>query len=209
MGSVYGLQCLHVTPKLDAETESRLVEKCRRQSYEAFSQLVDAYESRVLGFVMKLVRNREEALDITQDVFIRAYQAFARFDGRSSLRTWLFRIAYNLCVDRARREERNPAKTSLDGASSTLGETWDVADQRETADQEVLNKELQELVKAGLARMSDKLRTVIILHDQEEMSYEEIAEAVGIPIGTVKSRLFLARNSLQQFLKEYLEGATL
>ncbi|MBL8048325.1 MAG: sigma-70 family RNA polymerase sigma factor [Chthonomonas sp.] len=208
MEAVYGLQALNVTPKLDAETEARLVEKCRRQSYEAFSQLVDAYESRVLGFVIRLVRNREEALDITQEVFIRAYQAFNRFDGRSSLRTWLFRIAHNLCVDRARREDRNPVRASLDANSANTGETWDVADTRNTADQEVLDEELHTMVRNGLARMSDKLRTVIVLHDQEEMSYEEIASTVGIPVGTVKSRLFLARNFLQQYLKEYLEGAT-
>ncbi|MCE9558900.1 MAG: sigma-70 family RNA polymerase sigma factor [Armatimonadetes bacterium] len=96
--------------QLDTATEQVLVEKCRRQNYEAFGQLVDAYQSRVLGFVRGMVHNSEEALDITQEVFIKAFQAFGRFDGRSSLRTWLFRIAYNLCVD------ENPGKCRINGS---------------------------------------------------------------------------------------------
>src|SRR5437588_9961783 len=92
----------------DTATELALVERCRRQDAEAFGKIVDAYQHRVYGFVRRMVSDTEEAADLAQEVFIRAYQAFGKFDGRSSLRTWLFRIAYNLCVDRARRVERTP-----------------------------------------------------------------------------------------------------
>lgn len=204
MASVYGLK-IQVGNKLDAEQEHLLVEKCRRQNMEAYGLLVDAYESRIFGFVKGLVRNREEALDVTQEVFVRAFQAFHRFDGRSSLRTWLFRIAHNLCIDRARREERNVVRTSLDAIGSE-DSSWDVPDQRENAEQSLLDQELHAVVARVLERMSEKLRSVLVLHDQEDLSYEEIAKALSIPVGTVKSRLFLARSYMQEHLKEYLEG---
>jgi RNA polymerase sigma-70 factor, ECF subfamily len=87
----------------DHVNELAIVERCRRQDFEAFGKLVDAYQNRVFGFVRRMVPNPEEASDITQEVFIRAFQSFHRFDGRCSVRTWLFRIAYNLCIDRARK----------------------------------------------------------------------------------------------------------
>src|SRR5689334_21818039 len=102
---------------IDAATEQALVAQCRRQDYEAFGRIVDAYQSRVLGFVRRMLPVEEEAHDVTQEVFIKAFQGMSRFDGRSSLRTWLFRIAYNLCIDRARRHERSPDVNSLDSAS--------------------------------------------------------------------------------------------
>lgn len=194
--------------QLDTATEQVLVEKCRRQNYEAFGQLVDAYQSRVLGFVRGMVHNSEEALDITQEVFIKAFQAFGRFDGRSSLRTWLFRIAYNLCVDRSRKLGRSLEEFSVDAVGSD-GESWEMPDQRLNPEEFILDAELIGHVHRGVEAMSDKLRTVLLLHDQEEMSYEEIASTVNVPIGTVKSRLFLARAFLQKYLAEYMKGSEL
>jgi len=190
--------------RLDVERELALVEKCRRQNFDAFGEIVDAYQSRVLGFVKGMVRSQEEALDVTQEVFIRAYQAFAKFDGRASLRTWLFRIAYNLCVDRSRRPDSKRDDVSLDLPAAD-GEAWDFADTRQSPEQALMAEELAHLVQQGMESMSEKLRSVIVLHDQEELSYDEIASTLGIPIGTVKSRLFLARNYLQNHLADYVK----
>lgn len=191
--------------RLDTATEMALVERCKRQNYEAFSELVDAYQGRVYGFVKGLVRSQEDALDVTQEVFIRAFQAFDRFDGRSSLRTWLFRIAHNLCIDRARKFARTGNDISLD-APQENGESWDFADTRVTPEKAMLDDELLARLNEGIAMMSEKLRSVLFMHDQEEMSYEEISAALGIPMGTVKSRLFLARSFLQNHLSEYIKG---
>jgi RNA polymerase sigma-70 factor, ECF subfamily len=190
--------------RLDIERELALVEKCRRQNFDAFGEIVDAYQARVLGFVRGMVRSQEEALDVTQEVFIRAYQAFSKFDGRASLRTWLFKIAYNLCVDRSRRPDSKRDDMSLDVPSAD-GEAWEFADSRLNPEQVLINDELVGLVQRGMESMSEKLRSVLVLHDQEELSYEEIAAALEIPIGTVKSRLFLARNYLQNHLAEYVK----
>jgi len=185
--------------------ESSLIDRCRRRDMEAFGRLVDAYQNRVFGFVRRMINNPEEAADVTQDVFIRAFQSFDRFDGRSSLRTWLFRIAYNLCIDRARKSDRRVSEVALIEPGEE-GETMEVADMRWQPEQIALDDELMGVVEEGILNMSEKLRSVLLLHDKEEMAYEEIANLLDVPIGTVKSRLFLARAHLQNVLKTYLEA---
>lgn len=185
--------------------ESSLIDRCRRRDMEAFGKLVDAYQNRVYGFVRRMINNAEEAADVTQDVFIRAFQSFDRFDGRSSLRTWLFRIAYNLCIDRARRSDRRVSEVALIEPGEE-GETMEVSDSRWQPEQIALDDELMGVVEEGILSMSEKLRSVLLLHDKEEMAYEEIAKLLDVPIGTVKSRLFLARAHLQNVLKTYLEA---
>ena len=192
----------------DAANELALIERCRRQDWEAFGKLVDAYQNRVFGFVRRMASNPEDALDVTQEVFIRAFQSFGKFDGRSSLRTWLFKIAHNLCIDRARKLGRRFEEVGLSDGPEDLREV-DVPDDRWQPEKLILDQELFAVVEAGILTMSAKLKSVLILHDREEMGYEEIAEAIGIPIGTVKSRLFLARAHLQQVVGEYLAEKTL
>jgi len=171
---------------------------------DAFGKLVDAYQNRVYGFVRRMVANPDEASDITQDVFIRAFQSFGRFDARSSIRTWLFRIAYNLCIDRARKADRSISEVGMN-LSPESDEQVDVADNRWQPEKVAIDLELQQAVEEGIRTMSDKLRTVLLLHDREDTPYEEIARVVGVPVGTVKSRLFLARAHLQNVLRNYLQ----
>ncbi|CAN5415044.1 sigma-70 family RNA polymerase sigma factor [soil metagenome] len=182
--------------------EAALIDRCKRQDVEAFGKLLDAYQNRVFGFVRRMVPNAEEAADITQDVFIRAFQNFTRFDGRCSVRTWLFRIADHLCVDRARKVDRSPSFVGLVGQED--GDEIDVADSRWQPDQLIIDEELMEVVELGIQTMSEKLRTVLLLHDKEDMAYEEIAQTLSVPVGTVKSRLFLARAHLQNAVRQYL-----
>jgi RNA polymerase sigma-70 factor (ECF subfamily) len=188
----------------DQSSEEAIIDRCRRQDIEAFGKLIDAYQNRVFGFVRRMVPSSDDAADVTQEVFIKAFQNIARFDGRCSIRTWLFRIAYHLCVDRARKNDRSPSEVAL--VDSTEGEEIDVADTRWQPEQMVIDAELMTVVEDGIASMSEKLRSVLILHDKEDMSYEEIAQMLEVPIGTVKSRLFLARAHLQDVLKRYTEA---
>jgi RNA polymerase sigma-70 factor (ECF subfamily) len=185
--------------------EATLLDRCRRHDYEAFGKLVDAYQARIFGFVKRMVSSPEEASDVTQEVFIKAFQNIHRFDGRASMRTWLFRIAHNLCIDRARKSDRSIHEVSLE-IDADSHETQDIPDHRWSPDDLLLNDELMGVVEAGIGTMSEKLRSVLLLHDKEEMSYEEIAALLTIPVGTVKSRLFLARNHLQSVISTYIEG---
>ncbi len=187
----------------DDSLDALTLERCRRRDLEAFGAVVDAYQSRVFGFVRRMVPTGEDAEDVTQEVFLKAYRHFESFDGRCSIRTWLFRIAHNLCIDRARRRGRTPELLSLSPDDDLA--PMEIADDRRSPEAGVLSGELASLVEAAIATMSDKLRSVLLLHDREEMAYDDIAGVLGIPVGTVKSRLFLARAHLQRSLRGYLD----
>lgn len=199
-----GTRVLTAPPTLESADEATLIERCRKQDPQAFGRFVDAYQNRVFGFVKRMIANPDEAADVTQDVFIRAFQNFHRFDGRSAVRTWLFRIAHNLCIDRVRKADRSVQESSLTALTDEGDEVIDVADSRWQPEQIVLDDELASRVEAAIESMSDKLRAVLLLHDKEDMPYEEIAKLLSVPVGTVKSRLFLARAHLQNALRNYL-----
>lgn len=207
MSALAGVTRLQTNSRLDTASEQALIEQCRRRSLEGFGKIVDAYQGRVLGFVRRMHSNPEDALDITQEVFVRAFQGFSGFDGRSSLRTWLFRIAHNLCVDHSRRSSRAPEMSRIE-AQNDSDEPLEIADYRWSPEKRLLDAELRSVLESGVASMSEKLRSVLLLHDREEMAYEEIAGALGIPIGTVKSRLFLARAHLQSHVESYLKESS-
>ena len=190
-------------PKAPDAAESTLIDRCRKGDAEAFGRFVDLYQARVTGFVRRMVASSDDAEDVAQETFLRAFQSFDRFDGRSSVRTWLFRIAHNLCIDRARRLDRRVEEAPL--VDSEDEGAIDVSDARWQPDRILLDDELREAVERGIAAMSDKLRAVLLLHDREEMPYDEIGRTLDIPVGTVKSRLFLARGHLQTAVKTYLE----
>jgi RNA polymerase sigma-70 factor, ECF subfamily len=190
---------------LDPTAELAIIERCKKNDAEAFGKIVDAYQNRLFGFVRRMVKDPEEANDIAQEAFVRAFQGIGRFDGRSSIRTWLFRIAYNLCIDRRRRAGRLPGESSLDSAFED-DEPIEVPDVRWDPERVILGDELRSVLEAAIATMSDKLRSVLLLHDQQDLAYEDIAKVLDLPIGTVKSRLFLARAHLQNAVGAYLRG---
>jgi RNA polymerase sigma-70 factor, ECF subfamily len=190
---------------LDPTAELAIIERCKKNDAEAFGKIVDAYQNRLFGFVRRMVKDPEEANDIAQEAFVRAFQGIGRFDGRSSIRTWLFRIAYNLCIDRRRRAGRLPGESSLDSAFED-DEPIEVPDVRWDPERIILGDELRSVLEAAIATMSDKLRSVLLLHDQQDLAYEDIAKVLDLPIGTVKSRLFLARAHLQNAVGAYLRG---
>ena len=200
-----GVASLSFGKSNDQIVDEALIERCRRQDFEAFGKLVDAYQNRVYGFVRRMVASGEDAEDITQDVFIRAFQNFGRFDARSSVRTWLFRIAHNLCIDRARKVGRTPDQVSLI-MSSEIEEEFEIPDDRWQPHEILAKEDLMEQVEKAINSMSEKLRSVLLMHDQEDMQYDEIASVLEIPMGTVKSRLFLARAHLQNCLRDYLDN---
>jgi RNA polymerase sigma-70 factor (ECF subfamily) len=189
----------------DVSDELAIIERCRKNDAEAFGKIVDAYQNRLFGFVRRMVKDSEDASDIAQETFVRAFQGIHRFDGRSSIRTWLFRIAYNLCIDRARKVGRSPNESSLETTFED-DERIDVPDSRWDPQNVILGEELRTVLEGAIQTMSEKLRSVLLLHDQQDLAYEEIAKILNLPIGTVKSRLFLARAHLQNVVGAYLRG---
>jgi len=187
---------------------SELVRKAKQDDDEAFGMLVEQYQDNIYGYVFRMLHDPEEAEDVAQEVFIRAYQNLAGFREAASFKTWLYRIATNLAIDAARTRKRRWSDTvSLDEPVETdEGELSRQlpADRRGTVSQ-VESSQLQQIVAEAIAQLSAKLRTVVTLYDIEGLSYEEIAEVLGCPVGTVKSRLFNARNQLRDKLEEKID----
>ncbi|MCX7799331.1 MAG: sigma-70 family RNA polymerase sigma factor [Fimbriimonadales bacterium] len=173
---------------------------------ENFGRIVDAYQSRLYGFVRRMLQDEEEALDVTQEAFVRAFRSLDRFDRRCSLRAWLFRIAHNLCIDRCRRRRTRVEEESLEAAEGLDGDLR-TSDSRWNPETVALTGELLAAVDRAVDRLSPKLKAVLMLHDREQLSYEEIAGVLRLPLGTVKSRLFAARESVAASVRRYLEEA--
>lgn len=190
--------------------EAQLVERAKAQDEAAFEQIMSLYADRLYNYILRMVGNATDAEDLVQETFLRAYQGLPNFDGRASLGTWLYRIATNLCIDHQRRRARRAPTVSYSAHDDEDGETaeWDFPDQQTPNPLEAaLNRELEAVVEEAIGKLSPKLKTVLVLYDVEELSYEEIARVLNIPIGTVKSRLNHARTQIQRAVAAYLEDA--
>ena len=169
-----------------------------------FDWLVSEYKDRLYTYVRRLVQQRSEGEDLTQEVFIRAYRSLPAFRREAQYDTWLYRIATNLVIDRHRRRQRQPDALSFEDEA---GEVANLPATRRAANPagSLEARELQERVRRAVASLPIKLRLAVALHDLQGLSYEATSEALGCPVGTVKSRLFNARNLLKKKLRDYLE----
>jgi RNA polymerase sigma-70 factor, ECF subfamily len=172
---------------------------------QTFEGLVQRHKNRIFSYICRLTNDHPDAEDLTQEVFIRAFQSMHAFRRDAAVDTWLYRIATNLVIDRFRRERRAPVMVPVAGDSEEgIGELPSSdrgADPQATAQL----TELQGQVQKAVYSLPPKLRAVVVLHDMEGLSYEEVAQTVGCPVGTVKSRLFNARLLLRRKLQYYME----
>jgi RNA polymerase sigma-70 factor (ECF subfamily) len=182
------------------DTDDRtLVERCRGGDVAAFEPLVEKYRQRVWRLAYNVLRDREEAWDVAQEAFVRAWQALPNFRGQAAFYTWLFRIVMNVAADRARQRA---ARGRAFGTERVPEEEWErvVADEGGTPDESAARVEERERITKALATLSEDHRTIIMLSDLEGLSYREIAEVLAIPMGTVMSRLHNARKRLRDVL---------
>lgn len=178
--------------------DQQLIQECLAGRNEAFGELVVRYQDRLFHTLLYVTGAADQAHDVAQDAFVHAYTKLASFRGESAFYSWLFRIAMNAAVSRKRRDRRMSA--SLDAARENAGHepTDDHPNSEPSHSMEV--SERQALVRAALAELSEEYRTVLVLKEMEDMRYEEIAEIVGCPIGTVRSRIHRARSELREKL---------
>ena len=192
-----------------ADEDALLVERALNQDLAAFEALVSRYQDRIIGFSARMLGDRDEAEDVAQETFVKAYRNLESFRGASAFSTWLYRIATNLCIDRARAKKRRPQSAySLDEPFDKEEDSGgrDVPDETFEPSGMVEKDELRQRVRETMAEMPEKARAVLVMCDIQGMPYEEIAQSLGIPIGTVKSRLFHARADLARRLKPYMRG---
>jgi RNA polymerase sigma-70 factor (ECF subfamily) len=187
-----------------------LVQRARAGDVAAFEALIEPHIGRLYSYLARMVGDPFEAEDLTQEAILRAHRAIGSFRGGATFQTWLYRIGTNIAVDALRRRGRLKARvTSLD--DPLQAEEGSVA--REVRDPQRDPQELAEAaeltgrVQQAIAQLTPKLRAVVLLFDMQGLSYEEIAEALRLPLGTVKSRLFNARSRLKELLEPYVVEA--
>ena len=188
------------------ETDQCLVERVQRGEKVAFDALVLRYQSRIVNLVSRFIRNQADALDVTQEAFLKAYRALPNFRGDSAFYTWLYRIAINTAKNYLAVQSRRSVNMEQD--YSEIEQIEDSSALKEIASPEslVLTDEIQQTVINAIENLPDDLRVAISLRELEGLSYEEIATAMECPIGTVRSRIFRAREVIDKHLKPLLEG---
>lgn len=189
-------------------TEWDLVRLAGTGDKEAFRELVERYQRRVLAVVMGMLHDREAALEVTQETFIKAFRSIGRFKGDASFYTWIYRIAVNLAIDHQRREWRRPSvdstRTSGDGQTEDLLDRIGDEDPRGDPFEATKDSELRAQVLAAIDELTPDHKAVILLRELEGLSYEEISRVMQCSKGTVMSRLHYARKKLQARLKEFV-----
>lgn len=184
-----------------AVDEEILIQKASRGDSAAFETLVVTYEKGIYNLAFRLVGDREDAMDITQEVFLKAYQALSRFRGDSRFSTWIYRVCVNASLDHLRKKQKQPPH-SLDEPLylKESSVTREVADESENVEDSVETKFMSSDVLAILKEIDPAHRAIILLCDVRGYSYQEIADILGLSMGTVKSRLHRARNMVRRLL---------
>ena len=183
-------------------TDRELVARAGAGDQEAFEQLVRDNQNRVYSLAVRLVGDREEAADLAQEAFLRAWQGLAAFQGESSFATWIYRLTTNVCIDylrrKKRRQEVEPA-VSLDDEDSGWAEP---ADAGQDPQRKLEEAERSRALSRGLERLPEHQRQVLVMRELSGLSYQEIGAATGLDLGTVKSRIARARLALRKILLE-------
>jgi RNA polymerase sigma-70 factor, ECF subfamily len=191
--------------ELRPRAEAEFIERLKRGEAAAFEELVAERSGEIYGLLFRLTENSEEARDLTQETFLRAFQSIDRFRGEADLRTWIYRIAINQARNRWRwwRRRRRDATVSLDAMQSHSGQTVMamLAQSSDNPEQQTLAHEREVVLRSALQRVGRPYREAVILRDIEGFTYEEIAATLGINVGTVKSRLARGRQELRQKLE--------
>ena len=185
--------------------DQRLVRRVQRGDKKAFDLLVLKYQQKIVNLISRYIKDPAETLDVAQEAFIKAYRAIGKFRGDSAFYTWLYRIAINTAKNHLVAQSRRPPLNDIDSqdAEQFSGDTR--LKDRDTPENELLKDEIEETIYQAIDDLPDDLKTAITLREMEGMSYEEIAAAMDCPIGTVRSRIFRAREAIDNRLRPLID----
>jgi RNA polymerase sigma-70 factor (ECF subfamily) len=185
--------------------DQALVEKVKQGDKTAFDILVLKYQNKIIKLINRYIHDSDEAMDVAQEAFLKAYRAVDRFRGDSAFYTWLYRIAINTAKNHLVASGRRPPGGDIDAQEAEQYEGATGLKEYDTPEHLILRNEIQTTIARAIDELPDDLRTAITLRELEGMSYEEIAQTMECPIGTVRSRIFRARDAIDSKLKPLLK----
>lgn len=188
----------------DKDTDQALVARVQRGDKSAFDLLVLKYQHRIAALVARFVHDEHEVQDVTQEAFIKAYRALANFRGESAFYTWLYRIAINTAKNHLVRIGRKVPGSDLDAQQAEQFDDAHALREIATPERQMMSEQIGQVVQESVESLPEDLRTAIMLREIDGLSYEEIAEVMGCPIGTVRSRIFRAREAIDRQLEPLL-----
>jgi RNA polymerase sigma-70 factor (ECF subfamily) len=206
MAMVWEERARPVSVRLSGDADTNLVRMAQAGAPEAFSELVRRYQDRVYAIIAGMVADEEDALDLTQETFIKAYMALDRFRQDAGFFTWLYRIAVHCCIDFSRKRKRRLEPLPLDqyvGDDPSL-EPRDSSPARDP-ERAAMNGHLRAAIRTALQQITEPFRTAVILRDMEDLSQEEIARIMGCPLGTAKTRIHRGRCQLRDLLRPFIQ----
>ncbi len=188
----------------DRQVDQLLVERVQKGDSRAFDLLVLKYQNRIINLVTRFVSDHSEAQDVAQEAFIKAYRAIERFRGDSAFYTWLYRIAINTAKNYLVSRSRRPPTSDVDAQDAEQYAIDTRLKDRDTPERELLRAEIEVTIATAIEDLPEDLRSAIVLREMEGMSYENIALSMSCPIGTVRSRIFRAREAIDEKLRPLL-----
>ena len=188
-------------------TDKQLVARAQKGDSRAFDLLVLKYQHRIFGLISRYVRDSGEVQDVAQEAFIKAYKALPRFRGDSAFYTWLYRIAINTAKNYLVSRSRRPPGSDVELEDAEYYESGGALHEIETPENALFGAELKAVVERAISGLPDDLRTAVTLREFDGLSYEDIADIMDCPVGTVRSRIFRAREAIDSQVKNQLEGA--
>jgi len=190
--------------RMNGTPDQVIVDRVVKGDVDAFSELVEKYQDRIYSVVMNYVFNAEDAVDVVQDTFLKAYSKLRTFNSSSAFYTWIYRIAINTAIDHIRKRKTRMADSLDDEKYTQVGFEPTSHDASVDPEKVAVQSESRRALTKAISELSDKLRAVTVLHDVEGLSQEEVAEVLGVPVGTVKSRVSRARAELRYILREQM-----
>ncbi len=194
-----------VAPDIENDVDQQLVERVQRGDKRAFDLLVIKYQHKIFAVISRFVRDHAEVQDVAQDAFVKAYRALPNFRGDSAFYTWMYRIAINTAKNYLVARNRRPPASDLEVEDAEFYAGNDAMHEMNTPERNLLRDELQGVIDQAFRDLPEDLRTAVTLREIEGLSYEEIAEVMGCPIGTVRSRIFRAREAIDKKIQPLIE----
>ncbi len=190
----------------EAKLDLALVRRVQQGDKRAYNLLVSKYQQKILRLVSRFIRDSMECEDVTQEAFIKAYRALPNFRGESAFYTWLYRIAVNTAKNHLVSASRRPPSQDLDAQEADHSAAGVNFVELRTPESEMMNAELLTVIRHTIKELPDNLREAIVYREFDGMSYEEIAEVMDCPIGTIRSRIFRARETLEEAMAPFISG---